>query len=301
MLAAGGDHEVLRLVLLQHQPLHLHVVARMAPVAQRIQIAKIKLGFQALGDIAQGARDLACDEGLATARRFVVEQDAAGTEDVVTFAVVHRDPVRVELGHAIRAARVERRLFDLRDGLYLAEHFRGRRLVEADLRIDQADRFQQVERAHAGDLCGGGGLFEAHAHEALRGQVVDLVRLDLLHHRDGGAQVGEVVLDQMQVRVVEHAHFVQAPEVHRAGATVRAMDLVALLKQQFGQVSTVLTRDTRDDCLLHDVFSSSMIDTVLAGRSLLQIRQQTGATFSTRRVAAQRGRAPGPPASLAVG
>ncbi len=74
-----------------------------------------------------------------------------GTEDAIALAVIDRHPVRVQLGHAIRAARVERGVLDLRDGLHLAEHFRGRRLVEADLRVDQADGLEQVDRAQAGD------------------------------------------------------------------------------------------------------------------------------------------------------
>ena len=39
LLPAGGDHEVLRLLLLQHPPLHLDVVAGMAPVAQGVEVA----------------------------------------------------------------------------------------------------------------------------------------------------------------------------------------------------------------------------------------------------------------------
>ena len=40
---------------------------------------------------------------------LVVEQDAATAEHVVALAVVDRDPVAVDLGHAVGAARVERR------------------------------------------------------------------------------------------------------------------------------------------------------------------------------------------------
>ena len=40
MLLAGGDDEILRLLLLQHEPLRSHVVARMSPVAQRIEVAE---------------------------------------------------------------------------------------------------------------------------------------------------------------------------------------------------------------------------------------------------------------------
>jgi hypothetical protein len=46
-LHAGGNHKVFWLLLLQHQPLHLDVVARMAPVAQRAQVAQVKTILQA--------------------------------------------------------------------------------------------------------------------------------------------------------------------------------------------------------------------------------------------------------------
>ena len=43
------------------------------------------------------------------------------------------------------------------------------------LGFDDPDRFEQVQRAQAGDLRGGDRLVERHADEALRRQVVDLV------------------------------------------------------------------------------------------------------------------------------
>lgn len=57
VLLAGGDDEVFRLVLLRHQPLHDHVVARMAPVALGIEVwlppsasfAKRIAGWRCLG------------------------------------------------------------------------------------------------------------------------------------------------------------------------------------------------------------------------------------------------------------
>ena len=41
-LLAGGDDEIFRLRLLQHEPLCLDVVARMAPVAPCIEIAEVE-------------------------------------------------------------------------------------------------------------------------------------------------------------------------------------------------------------------------------------------------------------------
>ncbi len=43
VLLAGGDDEVLRLVLLEHEPLHLDVVAGVAPVALGVEVAEEEL------------------------------------------------------------------------------------------------------------------------------------------------------------------------------------------------------------------------------------------------------------------
>ena len=38
----GGNDEILRLILLKHHPLHFDVIASMAPVAQRVEIAHVE-------------------------------------------------------------------------------------------------------------------------------------------------------------------------------------------------------------------------------------------------------------------
>ena len=73
---AGGDDVVVGLVLLEHQPHRLDVVAGEAPVALGVQVAQEQLVLQALLDAGGGAGDLAGDERLAAARALVVEQDA---------------------------------------------------------------------------------------------------------------------------------------------------------------------------------------------------------------------------------
>src|SRR5215472_216790 len=42
VLLAGGDHEILGLVLLQHQPLRLDVLARVTPIALRVEVAEVQ-------------------------------------------------------------------------------------------------------------------------------------------------------------------------------------------------------------------------------------------------------------------
>ena len=64
-LLSGSNNVILRLFLLKHEPLHLDVVAGVAPVAFGIQVAEKKGLLQACLDAGKAARDLAGDEGLA--------------------------------------------------------------------------------------------------------------------------------------------------------------------------------------------------------------------------------------------
>jgi hypothetical protein len=200
--------------------------------------------FHAVGDFAG-------DELATSQRAFVVEENAAATEYVVALAVVHRHPVRVELGHTVGTAGVERGVLLLGDGLHLAKHLGRAGLVEPDLGVYQTDRLQQVKRTDTGDLCRGVGLVKRHANKTLGSQVVNLYGVHLLHQGNAGSQVGQVVLHQMKVGVVLDAQLVNAPEIDGASAAIGAVHGVALFKQQLRQVGAVLTGDSGDDGGLH--------------------------------------------------
>ena len=58
-------------------------------------------------------RDFAWDEFKATAMAFVVEKNAAGGMQAIAFTIIDRNPVTVDLGHAVRTARIERRCLAL--------------------------------------------------------------------------------------------------------------------------------------------------------------------------------------------
>ena len=252
VLHAGGDDEVFRLVLLQHQPLHLDIVARVAPVAQRAHVAQVQAVLQSQRDARDGAGDLARHEGLAAQRALVVEQHAVAGVDAIGLAVVDRDPVGVHLRHRVGAARVERRRLLLRNLLHQAVQLRGRGLIEARLlrQAQDADRLQDAQRA---DAVGVGGVFrllEGHRHMAHRRQVVDLVGLDLLDDAHQAGRVGQVTVVQREMPAVDMRILVQVVDavgVEQAGATLDAVDLVALLQQQFGQIRAVLAGDAGDE------------------------------------------------------
>ena len=149
---------------------------------------------------------------------------------------------------------MERGLLGLRALPDLAEHLRRGRLVEADLaaprgarRADPAahpDRLQHPEHAEAGHLAGQLGLLPGHGHVGDRGQVVDLVRLDLLHRGDQAALVEQVAADQPDVaeQLADAAH----PGVGLPAD--QPPDLITLGQQVLGQIRAVLPGDPGDQC-----------------------------------------------------
>ena len=255
VLLAGGDDVVARALLLQHQPLCDDIIAGVAPVAPGIEVAEEQAGLRTQHHVRQRPGDLAGDEGLAADRALVVEEDAAAGEEVVRLAVVDRDPVGVELGDAVGRARVEGRRLRLRALGHLAVKLRGRGLVEARLLAEpeDADRLEQAQRA---DGIGVGGVFrllERHHDVALGGEVVDLIRLNLLDHPQQARGIGHVAVVEGEgqaaiVRLAEEV--IDAIGVEQGGAPLDAVDRIALADQVLRQVRTILAGDARDQCCL---------------------------------------------------
>src|SRR5712691_2596285 len=119
---ARGDHVIVRVLLLEHEPHGLDVVAGVAPVAPGLEVAEPQLRLETALDARHPVGHLAGDELEAAPRRLVVEQDPAAGEEVVALAIVHRDGVAVHLGDAVRAARVKGRVLVLGRLPHLAEH-----------------------------------------------------------------------------------------------------------------------------------------------------------------------------------
>ncbi len=184
----------------------------------------------------------------------MVEQDSVGDVEPVGLAVVHADPVGVDLGAAVGAARVERGPLVLRRRRG-AEHLRRGGLVDAGVLEPQlADRLQQPAGAEARHLAGVLGHVEGDADVALGPQVVDLVGPELLEQEvERGAVVQvAVVEEEAAVRLVRVlVDVVDAAGVEGGGAADDAVDLVALGEQQLRQVAAVLAGDAGDERLLH--------------------------------------------------
>ncbi len=162
----------------------------------------------------------------------MVEQNAAAAEDVVAFAVVDGHPVGIEFSHPVRTARIEIGVFILGYGLDLAEHFGSGSLIETDFGIDDAYGFEQVQGTQAGNLAGGVGLIEADAHETLGSKIINLRRPTAFNQANGGTQIRQVKLDQMEIGMISDTQFFQTPEAYGTGTAVSAIDGVTLLQQE---------------------------------------------------------------------
>ena len=196
MRFAGGHHEIVGLVLLQHQMHGLHIVAGEAPVAAGVHAAHRQLMLQLVGDPGGVVCDLAGHELHPAPFALVIEQDARRRMHPIRLAIVDSDPVPVHLGHAVRAAGIERCGFDLRHGLHLAKHLRRTGLVKAHRRVHRADGVEHSGYPQRRGFAGEHGLRPTGLYEALGGEVVDLLRTVLGQQRDDGGLVQQIAAHQ---------------------------------------------------------------------------------------------------------
>ena len=123
-------------------------------------------------------------------------------------------------------------------------------MIVTGLQARFADGFQQPDGAGAGDVGGVFGAIEADADVALRGKVVDFVRLDFSQQSGQGAGVRQIAIMQNQPvfrRMRIGINGIQASGVEGAGAADEAVDFVAFGQQQFREVGAVLAGDAGDE------------------------------------------------------
>ena len=96
---------------------------------------------------------------------------------------------------------------------------------------------------------------EAHAHVALRAEMIDFIRPDAVDEPREVQRVGKIAVVQEEAHAVDvriGVEVVDARGVEGAGAADDAVDFVALLEQQIGEVGAVLAGDAGDECFFHD-------------------------------------------------
>ena len=240
VLYAGSDDEILRPLVLEHQPHALHIVLCVAPVPFAVQVPQLELVLQAAGDPPGGAGDLPRHKVLPPSLRLVVEQNAVDREHAVGLPVLLHHPVPVLLGDGVGAVGVEGRGLLLGHLLHLPVQLRGGGLVEPAcfLHAQNPDALQQAQYPQRVHIPGVLRHVEAHLHVALGRQVVHLLRLYQPQDTDDAAGIA-------QIPVVEGNFIQQMGNPVRVGQgrpPGHAVDLVPLLQQQLCQIGPVLTR-----------------------------------------------------------
>mmetsp|Transcript_6988 Transcript_6988/g.11601 ORF Transcript_6988/g.11601 Transcript_6988/m.11601 type:complete len:240 (+) Transcript_6988:495-1214(+) len=227
----------------------------MTPITLGINVTQV----QGLVDSAVDARNtggnLTSHKGAATARGLVVEEDTVGKVHAVGFSVVDKDPEGILLGNSIWGTWVEWSGLRLRDLLDLSVKLRGGCLVETHslFETSSTDGIEHTQDTDSVTVSGvlwhiKGNLDVGHGTE-----IVDLSWLDI---GDDGNQVGGVAkitvmkedLDSSFVTV--SVDVVDTTSVEARRTTDDTVDGVALFEQEFSQVRTILTGDTRDQCNL---------------------------------------------------
>src|SRR6266853_1043385 len=200
VLFARGDYVVVRLWLLEHQPLNLHVVVRVPPISQSIEVPQVQTLLQAQLDARQRTGDFACDERFPAQRRFMIEENAVTSVDAVRVAVVHRNPVGVELRDAIRTARIEGGTLSLWNLTGPTVQLRRRGLIKARpaLQPENANGFEESKRPQRIRVRRVLRLFERNGNVALSSQVVHLVRPNYLQNPDQARCICHVSVMQNQ-------------------------------------------------------------------------------------------------------
>ncbi len=113
-----------------------------------------------------------------------------------------------------------------------------------------ADRVEQTGHAERGYIPGKDGLRPRGLDEALRGEVIDFLRIAFFERQLQRRLIQHIAGDKMQLVL----DMVDPAEINGAGPANQAKDLVSLAEQKFGQIGSVLPRDSGDECALaHDL------------------------------------------------
>ena len=131
-------------------------------------------------DRRYSTRNFARHKSLASSWAFVVEENAVAGVESIAFAIVYRRPIGKNFRNPIGASRPEWCLFGLRDFLRLAEHFAARSLVKSRANSGFTNRLQDSNRSDASHIGGVFGNVEADAHVALRAEMINFVRLQIV-------------------------------------------------------------------------------------------------------------------------
>src|SRR5437867_10846338 len=221
----------------------------MTPVTPCLQISETQTLCQSQLDAGNMRRYFPADEFVPAARTLMIEQYSAGGMKVVRLPVIPRQVITGNLRNTVGGTRVKLRLFVLRREGRLTEHLTGAGEIEAGMRANFAHTREHVMRAVDIRIDRRELIFEGITDEALSGQVIHLVRLNV--HQDFVQARITFQRCRMQLDFVEDSS--NTPKavlgIFQRDAPDDAVDFITLLEKELGQIGSVLTGDSRNERL----------------------------------------------------
>ena len=184
----------------------------------------------------------------------MVEEDAVRGVHAAALAVVHGDPVGIHLRGTAGAAGPEGGSLGLGNFLHLPIHLGAGGLVETGFDAGLAHGFKDARGAETGDVARVFRDVEAHAHVALRAEMVDLVGFEVVDEFHEIHRVGEVAIVEKKAHAVDVGALIEvvnACGVEGARAADDAMDFVAFVEKKVGEAGAVLAGDACDERFFH--------------------------------------------------
>ncbi|AGE54105.1 phytase [Paramecium bursaria Chlorella virus NYs1] len=114
------NHIVIRSILLQHQPHCFYVILRISPISFGIYITEIHAFFDTIENIRDHLRDFTSHELMASVGTLVIETNRVAYIHVIRLTVIFTDPISVQLCNTVRASRIKRSIFRLRNFLHFS-------------------------------------------------------------------------------------------------------------------------------------------------------------------------------------
>lgn len=140
----------------------------------------------------------------------------------------------------------------LRNFLYLAVELRRGCLVEARFlaQPEKPDGLKQAQGTEGIRVSRIFRCFKGYLNVALRGEVIDLVRLRFLHDADEVGRIRHVAIVQMQLHITVVRVLIEMIDpscVERRRPSLDAVNRIAFLEQQFCEIGAVLASNPGDE------------------------------------------------------
>ena len=94
--------------MLYDAPYDFDIIAGMPPIAFGLKVSKIERIFEAIFYTRGGASDFPRHECFAAHWALVIKQNAICGMNTIGFAVIDGDPIGIEFGRRVGAARIKR-------------------------------------------------------------------------------------------------------------------------------------------------------------------------------------------------